>query len=129
MRYDDPTADISALEQGDEGAQRRLFEEHAAQLKRLAARYLAPGTQRTEGASDVVSEAMHSFFRRAEAGQFELGNGEDVLRVLAGIVAHKASHKNRAHFADKRGGGKVRGGSFTSGGESRDGLDQIALFP
>ncbi|MBA4067690.1 MAG: RNA polymerase subunit sigma-70 [Isosphaera sp.] len=67
----------------------------------------AAGVRVAEG-QDAALSALDSFYRRAAAGEFpQLGDRDDLWRLLLTIVTRKAIGLMRREGAEKRGGGGV----------------------
>ena len=100
---------VNDLKAGDRGeATRRLWERYFQRLARLAqARLRATGRGPADG-EDVALSVFDSFFRAAAAGRFpELGDRDDLWRLLVTITARKAHNRRRDEGRQKRGGGRV----------------------
>jgi len=79
---------------------------------------------------DVALSAMNSFCRGMVGHRFdEVNDREDLWKLLVTITARKACKQRRLHYADKRGGGAVRGESVflrVDDGEEHDhGIGQV----
>jgi RNA polymerase sigma factor (sigma-70 family) len=120
---------IQCLQEGDGRAAQHIWQNYFEQLVGLARRRLSAMPRRAVDEEDVALSAMNSFFRGAEAGRFPNLEDRDCLwKLLVRITARKAIKHQRRHFADKRGGGLVRGESVfldESGPEQPAGLDQF----
>jgi DNA-directed RNA polymerase specialized sigma24 family protein len=70
---------------------------------------------------------MNSFYQGLAQHKFDhLHNRDDLWKLLVTITARKATAKRRAHFAQKRGGGQVRGESvFGSQDDEQRGLAHV----
>jgi DNA-directed RNA polymerase specialized sigma24 family protein len=100
---------IGDLKAGDRSeATRRLWERYFERLARLAqARLRATGRGQADG-EDIALSVFDSFFRAAAAGRFpELGDRDDLWRLLVTITARKAHNRRRDEGRQKRGGGRV----------------------
>jgi DNA-directed RNA polymerase specialized sigma24 family protein len=100
---------VSDLKAGDRSeATRRLWERYFQRLARLAqARLRTTGRGPADG-EDVALSVFDSFFRAAAAGRFpELGDREDLWRLLVTITARKAHNRRRDEGRQKRGAGRV----------------------
>jgi DNA-directed RNA polymerase specialized sigma24 family protein len=110
---------VSDLKAGDRGeATRRLWERYFQRLARLAqARLRATGRGPADG-EDVALSVFDSFFRAAAAGRFpELGDRDDLWRLLVTITARKAHNRRRDEGRQKRGGGRVLGEGALAGAD------------
>ncbi|MGL4593149.1 MAG: ECF-type sigma factor [Thermoguttaceae bacterium] len=100
------------LASGDAEVSRRLWNEYFGKLVRLARRKLAGMPLRDVDEEDIALSAMNSFYTGMCEKKFEsIRNREDLWKLLVTITARKATAKRRRHFAQKRGGGEVRGES------------------
>jgi DNA-directed RNA polymerase specialized sigma24 family protein len=110
---------IGDLKAGDRGeATRRLWERYFERLARLAqARLRTPGHGPADG-EDVALSVFDSFFRAAAAGRFpDLGDRDDLWRLLVTITARKAHNRRRDEGRQKRGGGRVLGEGALAGAD------------
>ena len=89
---------------------RRLWERYFTRLARLAqVRLRAVAPCHADG-EDVALSVFDSFFQGVAAGCFpELGNRDDLWRLLVTITARKAHNQRRDEGRQKRGGGRVVG--------------------
>src|SRR5207253_4315479 len=78
-------------------------EQYGALLHRLADKHLPRGLRRRGGAEDVVQSACRTFLRRAQGGEFQLGDSEDLWRLLCAITLTKVREQARFHLRKKRG--------------------------
>jgi DNA-directed RNA polymerase specialized sigma24 family protein len=123
---------IRDLEAGDHEAAGPLYERYFRRLIRLAQSQLQGLPQRATSAEDVAAHAFASFCHRLERGGYTwLNDRDDLWRLLARIIVHKALKVRRSHFAGRRGAGKVQGESAwvrSAGGPqgAPAGIDQLA---
>ena len=101
---------IGQLKGGDAVAAQRLWERYFRRLVGLVrARMgstIAPGTD----AEDVALSTFASFCRGMQRGQFpQLGDRNDLWRLLVVLTARKLWHCRRDARSDKRGGGLTQG--------------------
>ncbi len=69
----------------------------------------APHLEGRTDADGAVSSAMRSFWAALEDGRYRmLKHGDELYRLLTGIVRHKAAHEIRDLSTEIAGGGKVR---------------------
>ncbi len=116
------------LADGDEDAANEVWNEYFGKLVRLARRKLDGMPLRDVDEEDVALSAMNSFYRGMAQQRFDtLKNREDLWKLLVTITARKASAKLRRHYAQKRGGGGIRGESvFQQDDDSmRDGIGNV----
>ncbi len=107
------TAWISDLKQGDSDAARQLWDRYFDRLTRLASRRLGNASRRIADEEDVAIDVFQSLCNGAEQGRFtQLGNREDLWKLLVAISGMKAVDQIRRETAQKRGSGDVRGHSI-----------------
>lgn len=107
---------FEALQNGDEAASQRLFEEYFQRLVGLARQKLRALSPARGDASGAAISALNSFFEGAKRQAFpRLNDRDDLWRLLVVITARKASHAVRDAGRQKRGGGRVRGESVLEG--------------
>ncbi len=100
------------LTDGDPEAAQNLWNEYFGKLTRLARRKLDGMPLRDVDEEDVALSAMNSFYKGMTQQKFaNLKNREDLWKLLVTITARKATAKLRRHYAQKRGGGGIRGES------------------
>ncbi len=113
------------LANGDQDASQKIWDEYFGKLVRLARRKLDGMPLRDVDEEDVALSAMHSFYQGVTQRKFDnLKNKEDLWKLLVTITARKATAKLRRHYAQKRGGGGIRGESvFQQNNNLMDGRD------
>jgi DNA-directed RNA polymerase specialized sigma24 family protein len=121
---------ISRLQEGDQRAAEVIWGEYFEKIVRLARRRLGSVPRRASDEEDVALSAMNSLFRGAQAGRFpRLEDRDDLWKILVTITARKAVKQQRRHFAEKRGGGQVRGESVLNHRSDESnrvgGIDQV----
>ena len=103
---------ITKLGRGDPAAAEVLWERYFSKLVQLARRELGATPRRAADEEDVALSAMHSFCRGLAEHRFPQVQGDDNLwKLLVTITARKANAERRRYYAQKRGGGHVRGES------------------
>ncbi|MDR0706037.1 MAG: hypothetical protein LBF88_13775 [Planctomycetaceae bacterium] len=103
---------ILHLADGDEEIARKIWNEYFGRLVRLARRKLDGMPLRDVDEEDVALSAMNSFYHGMAQQKFgNVKNREDLWKLLVTITARKATAKLRRHYAQKRGGGSIRGES------------------
>jgi len=108
---------LEELSQGDECAARWLWERYFDKLVRLARRKMEGLSLRSSDEEDVALSAMNSFCRGMAEQRFdEIGGADELWKLLVTITARKVCAHRRRHFAQKRGGGRVRGESIFHNG-------------
>ena len=116
---------LQELSDGDERAAGQLWELYFEKLVRLARRKMDGLSLRTADEEDVALSAMDSFCRGLAARRFDKIAGADELwKLLVTITARKVCAQRRRHFAQKRGGGRVRGESIF-GSSDNNGISEV----
>jgi RNA polymerase sigma factor (sigma-70 family) len=96
---------VTALKGGDVAAAQPLWERYHRRLIGLARDKLRTAQRRAADEEDVVQSAFHSFFRGVSQGRFpELGDRDNLWRLLVVITARKALDQLAAEHAKRRGG-------------------------
>lgn len=130
---DEMTTYLQRLRQGrDDEAAAELWVEYFEKLLSVARRNLGSLPKRVADEEDVAVSAMNSFFVAAESGRFaDLGNREELWKLLITIVIRKTNRFKERAVAQKRGSGTVRGESIFENqqGESSAGLAGIPDQP
>lgn len=128
MSDDSVTRWIRGLQTDEDEALERLFAYYYEPVIQVVKRRLPGEVRRTADEEDVALHALHSFFRRAQAGRFpQLANRDDVWKLLVAIAQRKCMKQIARERALKRGGGTVRGDSAFDHGSSQDrGIERVA---
>ena len=109
------TAWIADLKTGDDSAAEKLWGRYFQKLSRLAAKKLGNASKRIADEEDVAVDVFQSLCAGAAEGRFEqLGNRDDLWKLLVAISGMKAVDQIRRQTAQKRGGGNVRGESIVA---------------
>lgn len=119
---------IVAAGSGDEVAAQKIWDEYYQRLILYARSRLNAMPRRAIDEEDVALSAMNSFFNGVRKGKFDPQDRDELWKLLATITVRKALAQLRKHYAEKRGGGNVRGESvFVAAGESNTppGIDWI----
>ena len=104
---------LTELANGDEQATQQLWEMYFEKLVRLAKRKMDGLSLRAADEEDIALSAMNSFCRGMAAHKFdEIAGADELWKLLVTITARKTCAQRRQHFAQKRGGGRVRGESI-----------------
>ena len=114
---DSVTQWVSDLKAGDRGeAARLLWERYFRRPARLAQGRLGNTRPGPADGEDVALSAFDGFFQGVAAGRFpDLGNRDDLWRLLVTITARKAHNRRRDEGRRKRGGGRVVGEGALAG--------------
>ena len=115
------------LAEGDTDAAEKIWKDYFGKLVQLARRKLGGIPNRDSDEEDVALSAMNSFYQGLTQHKFDhLHNREDLWKLLVTITIRKVSARRRSYFAEKRGGGQVRGESvFGHQKNEQHGLAQI----
>jgi DNA-directed RNA polymerase specialized sigma24 family protein len=125
---DDITPWITKLGQGDSRAAQAIWDEYFQRLTQFARKKFDKLPLRVADEEDVALSVINSLCRGVAAGRFpQLGDRQDLWRLLVTIAARKIVTQMRRQHAGKRGGGKVRGESVFANvdGEGSAGIDQV----
>lgn len=120
---------MQLLKQGDNAATGKIWRMYFHRIVALARKHLGTSLKRVADEEDVAISAFQSFCQGAVAGNFaRLEDRDDLWQVLAVITTRKAKRQIAQSYAQKRGGGHVRGESvFKNSNESHgNGLEQAA---
>ena len=118
---------ILHLAEGDADAAEKIWNDYFGKLMRLARRKLEGIPNRDSDEEDVALSAMHSFYQGLVQHKFDhIHNRDDLWKLLVTITVRKATARRRSYFAQKRGGGRVRGESvFGYQEDEQDGLAYV----
>jgi RNA polymerase sigma-70 factor (ECF subfamily) len=94
---------IRRIRAGDDQAARELVERYEPVIRRQVRVGLRdPRLARRFDCTDVCQSVMASFFVRAAAGQYDLQQPDQLLRLLMVMARHKLAKQVRRHRADRR---------------------------
>jgi RNA polymerase sigma-70 factor (ECF subfamily) len=94
---------IRRIRAGDDQAARELVERYEPVIRRqVRVRLRDPRLARRFDWNDVCQSVMASFFVRAAAGQFDLEQPDQLLRLLVVMARNKVAQQVRRHQADRR---------------------------
>jgi len=115
------------LAEGDETVAQKIWNDYFGKLVRLARQKLEGIPSRDADEEDVAISAMNSFYQGLAEHKFDhLHNRDDLWKLLVTITVRKATARRRSYFAQKRGGGRVRGESiFGKPEEEQGGLADV----
>jgi len=115
---------IERLKEGDPAAAQALWERCYPQLVRFAREKLEGSPRGMADEEDVALSALKSFCGAAQRGRFpDLADHHGLWRLLLRITERKAANLARHEKRQRRGGGRVRGGSAL-GNEGSAAADQ-----
>lgn len=93
---------MQALVAGDDRAADLIVREYTGALLHVARREIGAKLGRRIDAEDVVQSAYRSFFLRMEQGEYELGSGSELWKLLLTIMLNKVRRQGNFHLAQKR---------------------------
>jgi RNA polymerase sigma-70 factor (ECF subfamily) len=94
---------IRRIRAGDDEAARELVARYEPIIQReVRVRLRDPRLYSRFDWTDVCQSVMASFFARAAAGQFDLEQPDQLLRLLVVMARHKLAKQERRHRADRR---------------------------
>ena len=93
---------LERIRSGDELAAVELMDQYADRLIALARTRLSKKLTRRLDPEDIVQSACRSFFRHAQAGEYQVRDTDDLWRLLAAITVHKVQRQAKRHSAAKR---------------------------
>jgi RNA polymerase sigma-70 factor (ECF subfamily) len=93
---------ILGLRDGDAQIMRDFCGQYGDRLQRLAEKRLGGKLGRRLDPEDVVQSAYRTFLRRAQGGEFQLGDSDSLWRLLCAITLKKLYHKARANRRQRR---------------------------
>jgi RNA polymerase sigma-70 factor (ECF subfamily) len=94
---------------GDEQAARQLFDKYMERLVALARRRISQRLASRVDPEDIVQSVFRTFFGRLKAGEFEIGDQDDLCKLLMRITVHKTLRQIAFHQAAKRNPGLEKG--------------------
>jgi len=110
------------LAEGDDDTAQEIWNDYFGKLVALARQKLGGIPRRDYDEEDVAISAMNSFYQGMVQHKFDhLHNRDDLWRLLVTITVRKAAARRRSYFAQKRGGGRVRGESIFGHSEEEQG--------
>jgi RNA polymerase sigma-70 factor (ECF subfamily) len=105
---------IRRLRTGSQDAATQLYLRYANRLRMLSRAKCSPDLAARVDAEDIVQSVFRTFFRRAEKGDYNVPDGEDLWKLFLVIGLNKIQSLGTYHRAAKR---DVR---VSRGGESVD---------
>lgn len=108
MAEDSSKVLVEMLQNGDREVAEAIFQRYVARLIALTRNRLSAKLGRRVDPEDIVQSAFRSFFRRAEAGDYEFDDPGDLWRLLTVITLNKLRRKAEYHSAAKRNFGAER---------------------
>lgn len=112
---------IGEVKEGNHEAAQNLWERYFSKMVRVARSQLSTSNRRVVDEEDVALSVFDKFCRAAESGRFpNLSDRDSFWRLLVKMTARKVVDQQRHQTRQRRGGGRVRGGSVFSGRERHD---------
>ena len=106
------TKAIAQLGEMDEQAAELLWRKYFKRLSAFAQSKVFPRHQRFFDGEDIAASSLFALIDGIRNDRFERpGNRDEFWQLLVTFTANKASNERQFHDRQKRGGGKVRGGS------------------
>jgi RNA polymerase sigma-70 factor (ECF subfamily) len=94
---------ICRIRAGDDQAARELVERYEPVIRcEVRLRLRDPRLYSRFDWTDICQSVMASFFVRAAAGQYDLEQPDQLLRLLVVMTRHKLANQQRRHRAEKR---------------------------
>lgn len=87
---------------GREEAAEQIVEEYTAALVAVARRQIGARLARRVDPEDVVQSVYRSLFVRARRGEYELGSGRDLWKLMVTITLNKVRRQAKFHKAGRR---------------------------
>ncbi|WP_182865311.1 RNA polymerase sigma factor [Rhodopirellula sp. JC639] len=92
----------SRLQRGEADAVRKLFDDYSRRLIYLAGKNIHPALLKRFDGEDIVQSVFRTFFRRHEAGGFQIQHSQQLWQLLATLTLRKTRSHARKHTADQR---------------------------
>jgi RNA polymerase sigma factor (sigma-70 family) len=94
---------IAGLRAGDSVVLGDFCRHYGELLHSLAQKHLPRALQRRVGPEDVVQSVCRTFLMRAQRGEFQLTDGDDLWGLLCAITLTKVREQTRYHLRQRRG--------------------------
>lgn len=94
---------IRATRNGDESAAERIVNEFTGPLVAMARRQIGERLAARVEAEDIVQSMYRSLFVRMRDGEYELGSGSDLWKLVVTMTLNKVRRKAKFHSTQKRG--------------------------
>lgn len=92
----------SRLQRGESDAVKKLFDDYSRRLVNLAGKNIHPALLKRFDGEDVVQSVFRTFFRRHEAGGFQIEHSQQLWQLLVTLTLCKTRSHARKHTADQR---------------------------
>jgi RNA polymerase sigma-70 factor (ECF subfamily) len=124
MTEQDSFADfVRRIRAGDEQAAAELVRRYEPAIRReVRVRMHDPRLFRLFDSMDVCQSVLASFFVRAAAGQYDLKEPGQLLKLLVAMARNKLAIQARKHYSQRRGGRQDTG-------DTPEGLEAVAAGP
>lgn len=93
---------LDRLRAGEEDAAARIVDEHTAGLVAVARRQMGGQLARRVDPEDILQSVYRSLFVRVQRGEYELGSGKELWKLLVTMTLNKVRRKSKFHGAGKR---------------------------
>ncbi len=93
---------IANAHNGDNVAAQAIVNEYTDALVAVARRQIGPRLARRLDPDDVVQSTYRSLFVRMRDGQYELGSGQDLWKLLVTMTLNKVRRQARYHSTQRR---------------------------
>ncbi len=93
---------IARARGGSEEAAARIVEEYTAALVAVARRQIGSKLGRRVDPEDVVQSTYRSLFVRMQRGEYDLGNAEQLWKLLVSMTLNKVRNQAAHHHARRR---------------------------
>lgn len=121
-----PTYWLPALQQGNEQATERLWQEYFVKIVRLAKRRMNGLRLRAADEEDVALSAMNSFCRMAQNREEPIADSTELWKLLATIVRRKVNKERQRQYTAKRQEYRLAGESGASPARNGQADDECA---
>jgi RNA polymerase sigma-70 factor (ECF subfamily) len=107
---------VRRLRAGDEAAAAELLRRYEPALRRtVRVRFRDPQLRRLLDSADICQSVFHNFLVRVAAGQFDLDQPEQLLKLLATMARNKLANQVEALRAQRRDYRRVEEGGLNDG--------------
>ena len=93
---------LEDLRSGDEDAAKLIVDEYTDALVAVARKQMGAKLARRVDPEDIIQSTYRSLFVRVQNGEYELGSGRDLWKLLVTIALNKVRRKSKFHRASKR---------------------------
>ena len=93
---------MADLRSGGETAAEEIVSEYTAALVAVARRQIGPQLAQRLDPEDIVQSTYRSLFVRMRQGEYELGSGRDLWKLLVTMTLNKVRRQAKFHSAQRR---------------------------